>query len=299
MILITGAHGQVGQCFQRLAARFPQFDFLFAASADLDITDSQAVSAFFDRHRVGWCVNCAAYTAVDRAETEKEKAYAVNVRGPRNLARACARSGATLIHLSTDYVYHTCQNTPYREDARTSPKSVYARTKLAGERTAQGAHALTMIVRTSWVYAAHGHNFVRTMLRLGAERPWLNVVADQIGTPTYAPDLAEALLTVIHKVESGAADRAALAGIWHYSNEGVASWYDFAVAIMELAGLPARVCPIDTAQFPTPASRPPFSVLNKAKMREAFGLEIPHWRASLQQCLQDALPAEARSAQEG
>jgi dTDP-4-dehydrorhamnose reductase len=189
------------------------------------------------------------------------------------------------IHLSTDYVYHNRHNTPLQEHDPVNPKSVYARTKLAGERAAQKAHPQAMMLRTSWVYAPTGNNFVKTMLRLGKERPALNVVFDQIGTPTYAPDLAEAILHILEKLENKEVAPEQLAGIWHYSNEGVASWYDFAVAVMEIAGLPCIVRPIETKDYPTPAQRPPFSVLNKGKIKSAFGLEIPHWRESLRVCL--------------
>ncbi|MBL7804741.1 MAG: dTDP-4-dehydrorhamnose reductase [Saprospiraceae bacterium] len=286
MILLTGANGQLGQCFRQLAARFPQFAFHFAGSADLDIADRRAVQRFFQQNRPDWCINCAAYTAVDKAESEPAQARRVNVQGVRNLAQACAQAGIPLIHFSTDYVYHGTKNAPLRETDPVSPKGVYARTKLAGERAALAVHPHTMVIRTSWVYAPQGHNFVRTMLRLAADRPELRVVFDQIGTPTYAPDLAEAVLTIIQKVENKEVAPADLSGIWHYSNEGVASWYDFAQAIFDLKKLPTRVLPIETRDFPTPAQRPPFSVLNKGKIKAAFGLTIPHWRESLEKCLQ-------------
>jgi len=324
MLLITGANGQVGQCFQHLAAQYPDFQFLFARSGDLDITQKSDVEAFFRKNatarggsdraaqgsvdrvaqgdvdraaqsdvdgslqddNIRWVINCAAYTAVDKAESEPDRARSVNVSGAKNLAQACAARGIPLIHLSTDYVYHSRQNTPFRETDSVSPKGVYARTKLAGDRAVLRAHpAGAMVLRTSWVYSAYGQNFLKTMLRLGAERPSLNVVADQIGSPTYAPDLAAAILHIVQKVERGEVTRGSLSGIWHYSNEGVASWYDFAQAIFDLRKLPCQVRPIETRDYPTPAQRPPFSVLNKAKIKAAFGLEIPHWRESLERCL--------------
>lgn len=287
MILITGANGQLGQCFQRLAADFPQWDVHFAGSAALDIADKRAVTRFFQKNvTIRWVINCAAYTAVDKAESEPDKAKRINVAGTKNLAEACARQGATLIHFSTDYVYHNHQNTPYKEDDPVQPKSVYARTKLAGERAAMKAHPHgVMVLRTSWVYAQAGQNFVNTMLRLGKERTSIHVVADQIGTPTYAPDLALAVLQIMQKVEKGIVSKEALSGIWHYSNEGVASWYDFAQAIFDIKNLACAVLPIDTKDYPTPALRPPFSVLNKAKIKAVFGVEIPHWRSSLVRCL--------------
>lgn len=287
MILVTGANGQLGQCFQQLAAAFPRQTFHFAGSDVLDIADERAVKHFFQAHRnIQWVVNCAAYTAVDKAESEPDKAKRINVTGTRVLAKACAANGATFIHFSTDYVYHSTQNTPFRETDRVHPQGVYARTKLAGERAALRVHpGGTMVIRTSWVYSALGQNFVKTMLRLGQERPSINVVADQIGSPTYAPDLATTVLQIVEKVEQGIVAGDSLPGIWHYSNEGVASWYDFAVAIFDLRRIPCHVTPIETKDYPTPAQRPPFSVLNKAKIKAAFQVEIPHWRKSLEKCL--------------
>lgn len=288
-ILITGANGQLGQCFRHLAAQYRQWDFIFNDFPELDITSHKAVSGFFEsrksENKIHWCINCAAYTAVDKAESEPVKARKINVAGPKNLAEACAANGATMVQLSTDYVYHNRQNTPFQENDPVSPKSVYARTKLAGDRAVLKANAGAMVVRTSWVYSELGHNFVKTMLRLGTERPALSVVFDQIGTPTYAPDLAEAILQMIEKVEKGEVKRENAGGIWHYSNEGVTSWYDFAKAIFEIKKMSCRVNPIETKDFPTPAQRPPFSLLNKAKVKTVFGLEIPHWRDSLQVCL--------------
>jgi len=286
MILVTGAKGQLGQCFEQLATDFPQLSFVFATSGDLDIGDRAAVQHFFTRHTIHWCINCAAYTAVDKAESEPAQAKRINVSGVKNLADVCAAQGIPLIHFSTDYVYHSKQNLPFREEDAVSPKGVYARSKLQGERAARNAHPIgTMIIRTSWVYSAFGHNFVKTMLRLGAERPDLSVVFDQIGTPTYAPDLATAVLTIIDKTMRGDIARETLAGIWHYSNEGVTSWYDFAQAIFDIRGLPCRVQPIETKDFPTHAQRPPFSVLNKSKIKSQLGIDIPHWRESLVRCL--------------
>ena len=288
MILVTGSHGQLGQCFQQIAAQHPKKLFIFNDFDELDITDRKAVLRFFEARRVAkiqWCINCAAYTAVDKAETEPDRAQRINVTGAKNLAAACAARDIPFVQISTDYVYHNQQNTPFREGDPTSPKSVYARTKLAGDLAALRANPLTMVIRTSWVYSPFGHNFVKTMLRLGAEKPTLNVVYDQIGTPTYAPDLAEAIWHIISQVDNMRIEPEEVAGIWHYSNEGVTSWYDFAQAIFELKNLPCRLSPIETRDFPTPAKRPPFSVLNKTKIKAAFGLDIPHWRASLQRCL--------------
>lgn len=287
MILITGGKGQVGQCFQELAARIRGPRFLFVDVDELDITDRRAVRAFFKKQdEIRWVINLAAYTAVDKAETDAALAKKINVIGPRNLAEECAALGLPLIHLSTDYVYHNRQNTPFVEGDLESPKGIYAKTKLEGDRAALAKNPLTIILRTSWVYSAHGHNFVKTMLRLGRERAELKVVFDQIGTPTYAPDLVDAILLLINKVEIGAVPRDEICGIWHFSNEGVTSWYDFAAAIFEAKKIGCRVLPIRSSEFPTPASRPPFSVLDKSKIKSFFGLEIPHWRDGLRRCLE-------------
>ncbi len=298
MILVTGANGQLGQCFRQASANWPGQKFVFAGSQELDVSDRAAVREYFSAiqslrdDKIKWVINCAAYTAVDKAESEPEKAWNVNVLGVKNLAEACAENGIPLVHFSTDYVYHSRQNTPFRETDRVSPKGVYARTKLAGERAALHALPRTMIIRSSWVYSAFGQNFVKTMLRLGRERPILQVVADQIGSPTYAPDLAEAVLKIIQKVESGEVAEESIAGIWHYSNEGVASWFDFATAIFELGAIACHAQPIASKDFPTAAQRPPFSVLDKSKIKAAFGLEIPHWRESLRRCLKELTPTE-------
>ena len=285
MVLVTGANGQLGRCFQALAYQFPDISFHFADSKALDITNTKDVERFFEQHEIHWCINCAAYTAVDKAESEPDQARKINVTGTKNLAIACAKKGVGLIHISTDYVYHNQQNTPFIETDPVSPKGVYAMTKLKGEQAAMKAHPTTMVIRTSWVYAKHGHNFVNTMLRLGADRSELSVVFDQIGSPTYAPDLAMAIVQIIQKVDTKEVNHHDLAGIWHYSNEGVTSWYDFAKAIFEIKGMPCQVRPIESKDFPTPAKRPPFSVLNKGKIKQSFDIDIPHWRDGLSRCL--------------
>ena len=283
-ILVTGAAGQLGRELQALAAGFPCMTFHFKDSTQLDICDEAAILSLFKAVPFQWCINCAAYTAVDKAEAEPEAAFRVNAHGPMLLARACREHEARLVHISSDYVFHTGQNRPFREDDSTHPQGVYAKSKLAGEDALRREHpAGGMIVRSSWVYSEYGHNFVKTMLRLGAEKDQVNVVCDQIGTPTYARDLAQALLHMIAGADDLSPDL--LRGIYHYSNEGAASWYDFALAIMELAQLPCKVNPIETEAYPTPAKRPPYSVLNKSKWKTAFGQDIPHWRVSLGECL--------------
>ncbi len=279
--LITGSKGQVGQEFQILSNKHSEFNFLFVGVEKLDITDKQEVQAFFQNNDIDCCVNCAAYTAVDKAESNEEIARKVNVEGVQNLAESCAEKGIVLVHLSTDYVYHNDQNTPFVESDETNPQGVYAQTKLEGDLLAIKTNPKTIILRTSWVYSSFRHNFVKTMLRLGRERDELNVVFDQIGTPTYAKDIAEAILEV-----APAASRSSKFGIYHFSNEGVTSWYDFAKAIFEIKGIQCKVNPIETKDYPTPAKRPPFSVLNKGKIKVDFDLEIPHWRESLESCLE-------------
>lgn len=278
--LITGAGGQVGQELQRLSAGRSE-RFLFADSRSLDISDAAAVRAYFAEHRPTYCINCAAYTAVDRAEAEPERAFAVNRDGAANLARACAEQGSQLLHYSSDYVYHNDLNRPLRETDPTNPQGVYAASKLAGERAIGELLPDALILRTSWVYSSYGHNFVKTMLRLGRERPELRIVYDQIGTPTYARDLAAASLQLLAAPPAGG-------GVYNFANEGVTSWYDFALATFELAGITAcRVVPIESADYPTPARRPHYSVLNKSRIKQAFGLRLPHWREALGRCLHD------------
>lgn len=283
-ILVTGAGGQLGQELVTLKDAFPMFDFHFFSSKELDITQAQQVEATLKQRPWLACINCAAYTAVDKAEEEPDKAFAINALGPAHLAEACKLAAAHLIHISTDYVYHTSQNTPCKEDDPVDPQSVYARSKLAGELPVLEAGG--MVVRTSWLYSTFGHNFVKTMLRLGNERKHLRVVWDQIGSPTWAHDLAMHLLEILRRVfmEKLPPDR--LGGVYNYSNEGVASWYDFAMAIFELAQMDVHVEPIRTKEFPTPAKRPPFSLMDKSRFRLAFDLTLPHWRTSLRHMLE-------------
>ena len=285
-ILVTGAKGQVGNEIRYLINQFPSLNCVFIDIEELDITDAAAVNTFFQQNTFDFCIHCAAYTAVDRAESDENTAHAVNVDGSKHLAQACLLHQCHLILLSTDYVYHNQQNRPFIETDTTNPQGVYAKTKLEGEQVVQQILPSSTIIRTSWVYSSFGHNFVKTMLRLGQERDQLNVVFDQIGTPTYARDLAKAILEIIQQVEQQEVPANQLRGIFHYSNEGVTSWYDFAVAIFKLEQINCRVNPIESKDYPTPAQRPPFSLLNKAKIKSSFNLEIPHWEASLQNCLQ-------------
>ena len=286
-ILITGAQGQLGNEFRFLSFTHPHFRFIFTDVDGLDITKPRQVMSFFSKNAIQFVVNCAAYTAVDKAETDVKLATKINVNGSRNLAKACQAYGATMIQISTDYVYHNNQNTPFKEGDKASPKGVYAKTKLRGDLAALKFCERTLVIRTSWVYGIYGHNFVKTMLRLGKERPSLNVVFDQIGTPTNARDLAKAVLKIAQKIDSQEVSHEILKGVFHYSNEGVTSWYDFTKAIFEIREIDCQVNPIESSQYPTPAARPPFSVLNKQKIRDVFGIEIPYWRDSLKAVLKE------------
>ena len=280
-VLVTGADGQVGSEIRHLAETGAFGGaFHFTDREILDITDPDAIEAFLRKHPIGTIVNCAAYTAVDRAESQPEQADAVNHLAVAHLAAAARRHGIRLLHLSTDYVFDGTNHRPYTEEDPAAPRSVYGATKLRGEEAMrQIAPPNSLIVRTSWVYSGFGANFVKTMLRLGRERDELGVVADQIGAPTYARDLAATILGMLN-VECSMLDEEV--GIYHYSNEGVASWYDFAKAIFEIANIDCKVNPIGTEAYPTPAPRPHYSVLDKRKIKERFGIEIPHWRESLE-----------------
>ncbi|MCB0522247.1 MAG: dTDP-4-dehydrorhamnose reductase [Lewinellaceae bacterium] len=286
IILVTGSKGQVGQELQLLSPEFPAFDFVFVDIDELDITNLAAVKEFFGQTQFLYCINCAAYTAVDKAESEPNIAWKINAQGVKHLAEACAKQNASLLQISTDYVYHNAQNWPYKETDITNPQGIYAKTKLEGDKLALETNpGRTAIIRTSWVYSSFGHNFVKTMLKLGPERGELKVVYDQIGSPTYARDLAGAMLTILQKIETGQVAKEKLNGIFHYSNEGVTSWFDFAVAIFEMNQMDVKVAPIETKDFPSPAKRPHYSLLNKAKIKTTFGLEIPHWQQALKACL--------------
>ena len=271
MLLVTGANGQLGQELRLLLGNRA----VYAGRAELDIADESAVKTFFEAQSFDLVINCAAYTAVDKAEDDAEAADRANRLGPALLARY----GRRIVHVSTDYVFDGTSCRPYRENDAPNPVSVYGRTKLAGEEAVLNEAETAVIIRTAWVYSSFGKNFVKTMRRLGAERDSLGVVFDQVGTPTYAADLASAIVAMLPQIAPGMKD------VYHYSNEGVTSWYDFAVAIMEESGLSCAVRPIESADYPTRAARPAFSVLNKAKIKKDFGLSIPHWRDGLKRCL--------------
>lgn len=284
-IIITGSNGQLGRSIRKLAPAYPELTFVYTDVEELDICDAGKVAAFFAAARPAAVVNCAAYTAVDKAEKEEALAEKINHQAVANLATVCKNQGIKLIHISTDYLFDGNKSTPYHEKDIVRPRSVYGITKLEGETAILSAKLPAIIVRTSWLYSAYGNNFVKTMLRLGREKGELGVVADQVGTPTYAGDLAGALLEILRM--TAVDDKKFVPGIYHYSNEGVASWFDFARAIFDYSPeILCRVNPIETAAYPTPATRPAYSVLNKSKIKATFGLSIPYWRDSLKLCLE-------------
>lgn len=277
-ILVTGANGQLGNALQAIAAQYPDFQLLYTDKDTLDITSAEAVDAYFSGKNIHAVINCAAYTAVDKAEEDEEAAFMLNFQAPLILAEAAAKFNTAFIHISTDYVFDGRHYRPYTESDETSPQSIYGSSKLRGEAAVLGYHPGAVIIRTSWLYSRYGVNFVLRMQELMKEKESLNVVYDQVGTPTYAPDLAAVILTILqHPGPAG--------GVYHYSNEGVTSWYDFAIAIKGLTGASCRISPVTSDKYPTAAKRPAYSVLNKEKIKSVFGVEIPYWKDSLAVCL--------------
>ena len=277
-ILITGCNGQLGSEIRLLEDNFPQYTFFNTDKDELDITNQLAVDDFVNRNEIDGIVNCAAYTAVDKAETDQKLCTALNTEAPVYMAAAIEKRGGWMIHVSTDYVFNGKKHTPYVETDTPCPDSVYGSTKLAGEFGVSKFCKKTMIVRTAWLYSGFGNNFVKTMMRLGREKAELGVVFDQIGTPTYARDLAVAIFTAIEK--------GVTPGVYHFSNEGVCSWYDFTKAIHRIAGITTcNVKPLHTSEYPTHATRPAYSVLDKTKIKETYGIEIPYWENSLEECI--------------
>ena len=278
-ILVTGKNGQLGSEIRAVANEFKQFNFLFTGSEELNISVQSDVAAFFEKNTVNAVINCAAYTAVDNAETDAEKANAVNHTGVKYIAEMCEKHNCKLIHISTDYVFDGKSRSPYKEDDTVNPQSVYGKTKLAGENAVLGLTNLAaVIIRTSWVYSEYGNNFVKTMQRLANDRDVLNVVDDQVGAPTYAKELARACLTILNTTNWPKQTE-----VYHYSNEGSCSWCEFAKTILEFTKSSCKVLPITTEEYPTPAPRPAFSVLDKSKIKEHFNLEINSWQESLRQ----------------
>jgi len=278
-VLITGANGQVGSEIQELSKDY-LYTFYFTDSDTLDISNEKAIKEFITQNSINTIINCAAYTAVDKAQSELELANKINHLAVQYLAQIAKEQNIELIHISTDYVFDGQNYKPYNETDRTNPKSVYGQTKLDGENTMLEINpANSIIIRTSWVYSSYGVNFVKTMLRLGNEKESLGVIYDQIGTPTYAKDLAKAILDILPHINNNVVE------IYHYTNEGDVSWYDFAKEIMKMAKLDCQIYPIESSEYPTPALRPHYSLLNKAKIKKAFNLSIPFWKESLRECL--------------
>lgn len=283
VVLVTGANGQLGQAIQSISGNYPEIDFVFCDSSSLDITNLDTVNQVFVKVKPNYCINAAAYTAVDKAESEQDKAISINIIGPRNLAATCKENNTILLHVSTDFVFDGNKSTPYSEEDIPNPTGVYGQTKLDGEKAIQEAFNKYYIIRTSWVYSQFANNFMKTMIRLGSERDSLSVVNDQIGTPTNAVDLAEALVKIICHTERSRSVSSTISnfGIYNFSNEGHCSWYDFAKKIFEVNNITIDLSPIPTTSYPTPAKRPAYSVLDKSKIRKAFDLQINNWEDSL------------------
>ena len=279
VVLVTGASGQLGQAIQFIAKNHSEIKFVFCSSSDLDISNKENCQTVFQKTKPDFCINAAAYTAVDKAESERDKAELINVLGSKNIAEVCNNFDVKLIHISTDFVFDGSNDKPYTETQITNPKGVYGQTKLDGEKAIQQVFSKYYIIRTSWVYSQFGNNFMKTMLRLASERTALSVVNDQIGTPTNAVDLAEALVQII--LSNNQQPTNDNYGIYNFSNEGECSWYDFAKKIFEINNVSIDLSAIPTEQFPTPAQRPKYSVLDKSKIKTTFGITIKTWEESL------------------
>lgn len=277
-IVVIGSKGQLGNELQDLSGQY-DYEYFFYDKDELDITQQAEVEKKMQELQPQFLINCAAYTAVDKAESDEEICYAINADAVGYLAKACKDNNTRFVHISTDYVFDGTATEPYKETDITNPQNVYGQSKLAGEKEAVHNNPEAIIIRTSWVYSVYGNNFVKTMLRLMQSRPELNVVSDQYGSPTYAADLAQAIMNIVE-------NKGWYPGIYHYSNEGIITWFDFAQAIRDIAQLNCTIHPISTEQYPTPAARPHYSVLDKTKMQQTFGIELRDWRDSLQLCLQ-------------
>jgi dTDP-4-dehydrorhamnose reductase len=280
-ILVTGSAGQLGSEIKILSKSFSAFNFLFVSRAELSLENETRVQKFFNENVIDYCINCAAYTAVDKAESEKEKAFLINANAVGNLAKICSEHQTKLIHISTDYVYNGTVSVPLKEDSTVGPINTYGLSKLKGEELTMNQNPSALIIRTSWVYSSFGNNFVKTMLRLFREKEEINVIDDQIGSPTYAADLALVIMKIIEKQQQGHK----YSGIFNYSNEGVTSWYGFANEIKRLVKSNCKINPIATASYPTAAKRPLYSVLDTAKIKSVLNIEIPSWQASLKKCI--------------
>lgn len=277
-ILVTGSQGQLGNEMQQAANRFPSFNYIFTDIAELDICDKDALNSFVKTNKVSVIVNCAAYTAVDKAETDIDLCNKINRDAVRNIGEVASENQLKVVHVSTDYVFDGTNYTPYTEEMEVCPATMYGKSKLAGEQALMDSCNQAVILRTAWLYSAYGNNFVKTMMRLGTERDSLNVIFDQIGSPTSAADLADAILTILSHKEF-------TPGIYHFSDEGVCSWYDFTKTIHRMSGITCDVHPIETKDYPAPTPRPHYSLLNKAKIKATYGIKIPHWEDSLEKCI--------------
>jgi dTDP-4-dehydrorhamnose reductase len=303
-ILVTGKNGQLGQSIQKIAGEYAEYDFTFVGRDELNLARAKSIADYFKDKHFDAIINCGAYTAVDKAESEPELAHQINHLAVKQLAEIAKQQNSILIHISTDYVFDGTNHKPYVETDKTNPINVYGLTKLKGEQAMQAIGCRGSIIRTSWVYSEFGNNFVKTMLRLGQERDCLGVIYDQVGSPTYATDLATAILHMLQshfslmhecttnrpspmKGEGWGEGETQQVQIYHYSNEGVCSWYDFAQAIFDIAKINCQVNAIETKDYPTPAKRPHYSVMNKAKIKQIPGLVVPNWRKSLSSCLRD------------
>ena len=291
-ILVTGKNGQLGQSLHKISKNYPQYDYIFVGREELNFCQSQSINRYFKNQHFDVIINCAAYTAVDKAESEAVLADQINNQAVAQLAQIAKNQNAMMIHISTDYVFNGQNYKPYTETDLTDPQNVYGLTKLKGEQAIQKIDSNAVILRTSWVYSEFGFNFVKTMLRLGKERKALNIIYDQVGTPTYAGDLAQAIMDVIafrlsHDRHSGLTEKFIKenVSVYHYSNEGSCSWYDFAKEIFEFNNISCQVTPIETNKYPSPAKRPSYSILNKAKIKNDTGIKIPFWQDSLVLCL--------------
>ena len=273
---MTGANGQLGKELKDLADVYPDYEFFFLSRSDLSIHHFELVRTYFNTLHPAYCINCAAYTAVDRAEQEKDLAYQVNAEAAGVLAAVCKEKNCKLIHISTDYVFNGEATVPYKEESPTDPQCVYGASKLEGEKQAIQFNPEVIIIRTSWVYSTYGKNFVKTMMKLMQERNELSVVDDQTGSPTYAADLAEVILQIISNWQPG---------IYHFSNDGVINWFDFANEIKKITDSKTKINPVSTTEYPTPAKRPAYSVLNKSKLQHTFHVELKDWKQSLARCI--------------
>lgn len=282
-LLVTGSNGQLGSEIKELSSKYHNIEFTFKDLPELDICDVESLNSFVIAHNINAIINCAAFTAVDKAEENIEIANRVNSTGVSNLVEALDKVNGKFIHISTDYVFDGNNSIPYKESDPVSPIGIYGETKRAGELAVINSNIDAIVIRTSWLYSSFGNNFVKTMFRLGLEEESINVICDQIGTPTYAENLAKTCLDILSITYSGRISQKGK--IYHYSNEGVASWYDFAISIMDLGGFSCKVNAIQTKDYPTLAKRPLYSVLNKTKIKEDFEIEIPHWKESLKECI--------------